>query len=121
MAVEGLCARVIAEKADLGIALDGDADRLILVDETGHIIDGDQILALIAQAMLANGTLKGGGIVGTVMTNFGLERHLASLGLELGRAAVGDRYVVEKMRRDGRNLGGEPSGHIVLSDITTTA
>ena len=120
MAIEGLCARVIAEKADLGIALDGDADRLILVDETGHVIDGDQILALIAEAMMANGTLKGGGIVGTVMTNFGLEKHLAGLGLELGRAAVGDRYVVEMMRRDGRNLGGEPSGHVVLSDVTTT-
>ncbi len=120
MAVEQLGARVITEKAHLGIALDGDADRLVLVDETGTVIDGDQILALITDEMADAGTLRGGGIVGTVMSNFGLERHLNARGLKLLRAAVGDRYVVEMMRQHDCNIGGEPSGHVVLSDVATT-
>jgi len=118
--VEPLQARVLAEGADLGIALDGDADRLILVDELGLIVDGDQLMAVVAEHALASGSLRGGGVVATVMSNLGLERHLASLGLSLARTQVGDRYVVEHMRRHGFNLGGEQSGHIVLSDFSTT-
>jgi phosphoglucosamine mutase len=118
--VEPLQARVLAEGADLGIALDGDADRLILVDELGRIVDGDQLMAVVAEHALASGSLRGGGVVATVMSNLGLERHLASLGLSLARTQVGDRYVVEHMRRHGFNLGGEQSGHIVLSDFSTT-
>lgn len=106
--------------ADLGIALDGDADRLILCDEEGTVIDGDQIMALIARSMHKSGALKGGGLVSTVMSNLGLERFLGALGLNLSRTAVGDRYVVEHMREKGFNLGGEQSGHIILGDHSTT-
>ena len=106
--------------ADLGLALDGDADRLILSDERGSIIDGDQILALMARSWHAAGRLTGDGIVATVMSNLGLERHLASTGLVLHRAPVGDRYVMEKMRAGGFNIGGEQSGHMILSDYATT-
>ncbi len=119
-ATENLQARVVAEKAHLGIALDGDADRLIMVDETGARIDGDQLLALLAKQMNAQGTLKAGGVVATVMSNLGLERSLKKQGLELFRTPVGDRYVVEKMRDMKANLGGEQSGHIVLGDYGTT-
>jgi phosphoglucosamine mutase len=117
---ETMCQAVVAHGADLGIALDGDADRVIIADETGTVIDGDQIIALIAGAMASAGTLKGGGVVATVMSNLGLERHLMGHGLELVRTRVGDRYVVEHMRRHGFNMGGEQSGHIVLSDHATT-
>jgi phosphoglucosamine mutase len=120
VSVDNLRARVVTEKAHLGIALDGDADRVVLVDETGALIDGDQILALIADEMADAGTLRGGAIVGTVMTNFGLERYLNARGLKLLRASVGDRYVVEMMRQLDCNVGGEPSGHVVLSDVATT-
>lgn len=115
-----LCARVLAEGADLGIALDGDADRLVLVDERGQMIDGDQILALIARRWQAAGQLAGDGVVATVMSNLGLERFLASQGLALYRTQVGDRYVAERMRAQGLNIGGEQSGHIILSDFATT-
>ncbi len=115
-----LQAKVVEEGADIGIALDGDADRLILVDEQGKVVDGDQIMALLAKAMHDAGTLQGGGLVSTVMSNLGLERYIEGLGLTLERAAVGDRYVVERMRNGGFNLGGEQSGHIVLSDFSTT-
>ena len=115
-----LSAEVVKNGAHLGLALDGDADRLIIADETGAIVDGDQVLALIARSWHANGRLEGGGVVATVMSNLGLERFLASLGLKLHRTAVGDRYVVELMRAGGFNLGGEQSGHMVLSDYATT-
>jgi phosphoglucosamine mutase len=107
-------------RADLGIALDGDADRVVLVDEQGRIIDGDQILALIADTWKAEGRLRGGAVVATVMSNMGLERHLRGLGLGLLRTPVGDRYVGEKMREAGCNLGGEQSGHMIMSDFGTT-
>jgi phosphoglucosamine mutase len=107
-------------RADFGIALDGDADRVVMCDEKGRIIDGDHVLALIAQSWQRTGRLTGGGVVGTVMSNIGLERFLGGLGLKLGRAPVGDRYVVEKMREGGFNVGGEQSGHIILSDFATT-
>jgi phosphoglucosamine mutase len=107
-------------RADLGIALDGDADRLVLVDERGQIIDGDQILATIAESWHREGRLVGGGVVATVMSNLGLERHLEKLGLALLRTQVGDRYVGERMRESGCNLGGEQSGHVILSDFGTT-
>jgi phosphoglucosamine mutase len=106
--------------ADLGLALDGDADRLIVSDEKGQIVDGDQILSLIARSWHASGRLAGGGVVATVMSNLGMERYLAGLGLKLHRTKVGDRYVVEKMRADGFNLGGEQSGHMILLDHGTT-
>ena len=112
--------QVVAHEADLGIALDGDADRVVVADETGALIDGDQLLALVATSWHRAGRLKGGGVVGTVMSNLGLERFLADAGLAFTRAPVGDRYVVEHMRRLGVNLGGEQSGHIILSDFTTT-
>ncbi|MSO77304.1 MAG: phosphoglucosamine mutase [Alphaproteobacteria bacterium] len=111
---------VLDHDADLGIALDGDGDRLLLVDEKGMPIDGDQVLALIAQNWHASGRLRGGGIVATVMSNLGLEQYIESLGLVLERAQVGDRYVVERMRCRNFNVGGEQSGHIVLSDYATT-
>jgi phosphoglucosamine mutase len=111
---------VLRERADLGVALDGDADRVVLVDDRGTIIDGDQVLALIASSWQADGRLKGGAVVATVMSNLGLEKHLRGLGLELLRTKVGDRYVVERMREQGCNVGGEPSGHIILSDFATT-
>jgi len=115
-----LAAAVVAEAADIGIALDGDADRLILVDERGAIVDGDQILALIATNLAASGGLTGGGVVATVMSNLGLEHYLGARGIDLTRTKVGDRHVVEEMRRSGRNVGGEQSGHVVLSDVATT-
>ena len=117
---ETLQSHVVAHGADLGIALDGDADRVILIDEHGHPIDGDQVMALIARSWGKGGKLRGGGVVGTVMSNLGLERFLSSQKLTLARAAVGDRYVVEMMRASDYNLGGEQSGHIILSDYATT-
>jgi phosphoglucosamine mutase len=119
-APEAMCRKVCEVRADFGIALDGDADRVTMADERGHIIDGDQILALIARSWNKAGTLKGGGIVGTVMSNAGLDRYLESLGLKLARAQVGDRYVIEEMKKGNFNVGGEQSGHIVLSDFCTT-
>jgi len=119
-APEMLCQAVLDHGADLGIALDGDADRMVMADERGRLVDGDQILGLIARSWREAEILRGGGIVGTVMANLGLERYLAGLGLELLRTPVGDRYVVERMREGDYNLGGEQSGHIVLSDYTTT-
>ncbi len=117
---EAMQATVLEHGADLGIALDGDADRLIMADEAGRRIDGDQLMGLIAKEWLAAGRLTGGGMAATVMSNLGLERLLTGLGLRLHRTAVGDRYVVEAMREQGLNLGGEQSGHIVLSDHGTT-
>jgi len=119
-APEAMSAKVREMRADFGIALDGDADRVVMADERGRIIDGDQILALIARSWSAKGQLRGQGVVGTVMSNMGLERYLASLDLTLARAKVGDRYVLEAMRKGGFNVGGEQSGHIVLSDFATT-
>jgi len=107
-------------RADLGIALDGDADRVVLVDETGQLVDGDQILALIARSWHAQDRLRGGAVVATVMSNMGLERFLAMRGLKLLRTAVGDRYVGERMREEGCNLGGEQSGHMIMPDFGTT-
>ena len=107
-------------RADIGIALDGDADRLVICDERGQIIDGDQIMALIAKSWGAAGKLKGGGVVATVMSNLGLERFLTANGMTLERTKVGDRYVMERMREGGFNLGGEQSGHIIMSDVSTT-
>ena len=107
-------------RADVGIALDGDADRVLICDERGQVVDGDQIMALIAQTWAAQGRLQGGGVVATVMSNLGLERLLVGRGLGLERTAVGDRYVMAKMREGGFNLGGEASGHIILSDYSTT-
>ncbi|MGV2122992.1 phosphoglucosamine mutase [Agrobacterium vitis] len=107
-------------RADIGIALDGDADRVIIVDETGAIVDGDQLMAVIAESWANDQTLKGGGIVATVMSNLGLERFLGGKGLTLARTKVGDRHVVEHMRQNHYNIGGEQSGHIVLSDFGTT-
>jgi phosphoglucosamine mutase len=107
-------------RADIGIGLDGDADRVMIVDERGHVVDGDQLLAVIAESWKDDGRLQKDGIVSTVMSNLGLERHLAGLGLSLQRTPVGDRYVLERMRAGGFNVGGEQSGHIILSDYTTT-
>lgn len=115
-----LQAKVLGEAADIGIALDGDADRLIIVDETGRKIDGDQIMALLALDMKERGLLAKNTVVATVMSNLGMEKFLQERGVALERAAVGDRYVVEKMRDGGFNLGGEQSGHMVLSDYGTT-
>jgi len=117
---EPLAAKVREVRADIGIALDGDADRLIVVDERGRVIDGDQLMATIAEGWARAGRLKGGGLVATVMSNLGLERHLAAQGLGLVRTKVGDRHVLEKMRSAGYNVGGEQSGHIILSDYATT-
>ena len=111
---------VVAHGADVGICLDGDADRVMILDETGRVADGDQIMALMAGAWADAGRLRGGALVATVMSNLGLERFLAGRGLRLERTAVGDRYVVEAMRRGGWNLGGEQSGHIVMTDYATT-
>jgi len=116
----GLAKKVHEVRADIGIALDGDADRVVIVDENGNVIDGDQIMALVAESWHQSGRLAGGGVVATVMSNLGLERFLTSIGLELHRTKVGDRYVVEHMRTHGLNVGGEQSGHIVLSDFSTT-
>lgn len=111
---------VVVHGADLGIALDGDADRLIMVDEKGQVIDGDQLMGLIALAWAKQGCLKGGKLVTTVMSNLGLERALKQNGIGMARTSVGDRYVVEEMRSSGCNLGGEQSGHMILSDYSTT-
>ncbi len=111
---------VVAAGADIGIALDGDADRLIVVDEQGRVVDGDQIMALLGTAMSRNGLLRGKGIVATVMSNLGLERYLQNQHLELVRAKVGDRYVLEEMRARGMNVGGEQSGHMIMLDHATT-
>jgi phosphoglucosamine mutase len=119
-APETMCQRVREVRADIGIALDGDADRVIICDEKGSVIDGDQIMALIATSWAERGYLKGGGLVSTVMSNLGLERYMQSQNLNLARTKVGDRYVVEHMRAHGFNIGGEQSGHIVLSDYATT-
>ncbi len=112
--------RVVEEGADIGIALDGDADRLIVIDEKGNTVDGDQIMGLIATRLHEQGALRGGGVVATVMSNLGLERYLQSMGLTLERTKVGDRYVLERMRAGGFNLGGEQSGHMILTDHATT-
>jgi len=117
---EAMCIKVIEEGADIGIALDGDADRLIICDETGLIIDGDQLMATIATNWHEEGKLEGGALVATLMSNLGLEKHMKSLGLELERTNVGDRYVVAAMQKLGCNVGGEQSGHIILSDFNTT-
>ena len=119
-APDALRAKVKEMRADIGIALDGDADRVIIVDEHGEVVDGDQLMAVIAQSWHARGNLRGNGLVATVMSNLGLERYLTTLGLGLERTAVGDRYVLEAMRAKGFNVGGEQSGHIILSDYTTT-
>ena len=119
-APQTLSETVVASGAAIGIALDGDADRLIVVDERGRVVDGDQLMATIAGAYARAGRLKGGGLVATVMSNLGLERHLAAQGLGLHRTKVGDRHVLERMRAGGFNVGGEQSGHIILSDYATT-
>jgi len=120
MATQTMQEAVVAHGADIGLALDGDADRLIVACEDGRVVDGDQVMALIAQSWAKTGVLSGGGVVATIMSNLGLERHLKGLGLDLLRTPVGDRYVVEHMRKGGYNLGGEQSGHIVMSDYATT-
>jgi phosphoglucosamine mutase len=117
---EHICSQVVEHGAHLGIALDGDADRVVIADQNGDLVDGDQILALIAQTWHQAGRLRGGGIAATVMSNLGLERHLAGLGLTLARTKVGDRYVAEHMRSAGMNVGGEQSGHVILADFATT-
>jgi phosphoglucosamine mutase len=117
---DAMCRAVQEYRADLGIALDGDADRVLIADETGTLLDGDQVMAVIANHWRHSGQLRRPGIVATVMSNMGLERYLSGIGLTLDRCKVGDRYVVEQMRRDGYNVGGEQSGHIILSDYTTT-
>src|SRR6267378_3635012 len=117
---EALCRKVREMRADIGLALDGDADRVILSDERGHLVDGDQLLAVIAQSWKEDGRLSRPGIVATVMSNLGLERFLQGQGIGLERTPVGDRYVLEQMLSGGYNLGGEPSGHIILSDYATT-
>lgn len=119
-AIEALQARVVEEGADIGIALDGDADRLIIVDERGKKVDGDQIMALIATRMHQQGRLTGGGVVATIMSNLGLERYLGGIGLTLERTKVGDRYVLERMKQGGFNVGGEQSGHMILLEHGTT-
>jgi phosphoglucosamine mutase len=119
-APEELCRKVLELRADIGIALDGDADRVIVADEQGHIVDGDQLLALIAQSFQSDGRLTQPGIVATIMSNLGLERYLAGLKLKLARTPVGDRYVLDHMREHGYNVGGEQSGHIIMTDYTTT-
>ena len=111
---------VVAHGADVGICLDGDADRVMILDQAGQVADGDQIMAMLAGRWATDGRLKGGTLVATVMSNLGLERHLEARGLTLERTPVGDRYVVEAMRRGGFNLGGEQSGHIVMTDYATT-
>jgi phosphoglucosamine mutase len=118
--LRALCAKVREMRADIGIALDGDADRVLIVDERGHVVDGDQLLAVITESWKQDNRLQRPGVVATVMSNLGLERYLGGLGIELVRTPVGDRYVLEHMRANGFNIGGEPSGHIILSDYTTT-
>ncbi|WJY17511.1 phosphoglucosamine mutase [Alteriqipengyuania flavescens] len=118
--LDAIKARVLEESANIGIALDGDADRLIVIDEKGETVDGDQIMALIGSRWAKRGRLKGGGVVATVMSNLGLERFLQGEGLELVRTKVGDRHVLSAMRKGGYNVGGEQSGHMILSDFATT-
>ncbi|MBK9081654.1 MAG: phosphoglucosamine mutase [Rhizobiales bacterium] len=115
-----LVARVREVRADIGIALDGDADRVLIVDEKGQTVDGDQLMAVIAESWARTGQLAKPGVVATIMSNLGLERFLSGLGLTLERTAVGDRYVLEHMRQHGYNVGGEQSGHVILSDYSTT-
>jgi phosphoglucosamine mutase len=119
-APEAICRKVREAGAHVGIALDGDADRVVIADENGQVVDGDQILAVIAESWRESGRLRGNGVVATVMSNLGLERNFEKLGLTLVRTKVGDRYVVEEMRRRDYNVGGEQSGHVVLSDFATT-
>ena len=119
-APEALCDKVREVRADIGIALDGDADRVLIVDERGHLVDGDQLMAVVATNWQEDHMLSKPGIVATVMSNLGLERYLAGQGLKLERTSVGDRYVLERMRSEGYNVGGEQSGHIILSDYSTT-
>jgi phosphoglucosamine mutase len=119
-ATDAMCTQVVAHGADLGIALDGDADRVLVADEHGKLVDGDQLMALIASHWQDLDMLKGGGLVSTVMSNLGLERYIKGRNMELARTDVGDRYVVSHMREHGYNLGGEQSGHIILSDYSTT-
>ncbi len=118
--LDAIKAKVREVRADIGIALDGDADRLIVVDEKSHTVDGDQIMALIGSRLAEQGQLRGGGVVATVMSNLGLERFLNSRGIDLVRTAVGDRHVLERMREGGYNVGGEQSGHMILTDHSTT-
>jgi len=118
--VEAIRKKVVDEQAHIGIALDGDADRLIVIDEKGKVVDGDQIMALIGSSWARDGRLRGGGVVATVMSNLGLERHMKGQGLELVRTKVGDRYVLGAMRAGGYNLGGEQSGHMIMLDYATT-
>lgn len=118
--LEALIDKVREVRADIGIALDGDADRVVIVDEKGNVVDGDQLMAVIGESWHRRGRLAAGGIVATVMSNLGLERYLQDIGLSMARTPVGDRYVVEHMRKHGYNVGGEQSGHIVLSEFTTT-
>jgi len=117
---QAMAQKVRELRADIGIALDGDADRVVICDENGQIVDGDQIMAIVAGALARKGSLQGGGLVATVMSNLGLERHMRKLGLSLERTKVGDRYVMERMREGGFNIGGEQSGHVILSDYATT-
>jgi phosphoglucosamine mutase len=117
---DAMSQQVVTHGADLGIALDGDADRLIIADEHGHILNGDQVMALIASSWQKSDRLRGGGVVATVMSNLGFERFLSGLGLDLVRTAVGDRNVVDYMRTHDHNVGGEQSGHIILNDFSTT-
>lgn len=119
-APDALIRKVREMRADVGIALDGDADRVLIVDEKGHVVDGDQLMAVVAESWRDDGRLSQPGIVATIMSNLGLERHLQALGMSLARTAVGDRYVLEHMRDHGFNVGGEQSGHIILSDYSTT-
>ncbi len=119
-APQRMCEKVREMRADIGIALDGDADRVVIADENGRLVDGDQLLGLIATYLLEKDELSGGGVVATIMSNLGLERYLEGFGLKLERTKVGDRYVMECMRKGGYNVGGEQSGHIILTDHTTT-
>ena len=117
---DALIRKVREMRADVGIALDGDADRVLLIDEKGHPVDGDQLMAVVAKSWRDEGRLSQPGIVSTIMSNLGLERHLETLGLSMARTAVGDRYVLEYMREHGYNIGGEQSGHLIISDYSTT-
>jgi len=117
---ESMCALVASTDADIGVALDGDADRLIACDSKGRLIDGDRVIAILAEHQLRSGSLKGDGVVTTLMSNMGLERYLSNMGLKMYRAAVGDRYVLEMMREKGCSLGGEQSGHLIMLNHNTT-
>jgi phosphoglucosamine mutase len=119
-APEALVRKVRELRADIGIALDGDADRVLVVDEKGQRVDGDQLMGVVARSWKEDERLTRPGIVATIMSNLGLERYLGGLGLGMVRTAVGDRYVLEHMRENGYNLGGEQSGHIIMSDYATT-